>query len=157
LVEMAHEAETQAVYITLERGAIVADRAVGAGRVASVVTGHRLQHDRAILGGPGKGPRMVKRKGERQDAHAADQPVGRLNTGEAAKRGRAADRSSGVAAGAAEHEPGRDRGAGAAGGTAGEAAQIPRIARRRPGQIERGSAEGELVGRELAEDDRAGI
>src|SRR4029077_12745609 len=52
---------------------------------------------------------------------------------------------------------GRERGAGAAGGTAGEAAQVPRVARRRPGQIERGPAEGELVRRELADDDSAGL
>src|SRR5467141_932119 len=54
LVEMTHEAEAQAVRITLERGAIVGDRVVGAGRVGRVVTGHRLQRDRAILGGPGE-------------------------------------------------------------------------------------------------------
>ena len=88
---MTHEAEAEAVRVTLERGAIVGDRVVGARRVGWVVTSHRLQHDRAILGGPGERPGMVEREGERQDAYAADQPIGRLDAGEAAIGGRAAD------------------------------------------------------------------
>jgi hypothetical protein len=44
---------------------------------------------------------MVEREGERQDAHAADQPIGRLDAGETAIGSRAADR----AAGAAEEPP----------------------------------------------------
>ena len=34
---------------------------------------------------------------------------------------------------------------------------VPRVARRRPGQVEGGAAGGEFVGGELAEDDRAGV
>src|SRR6185437_10161451 len=43
----------------------------------------------------------------------------------------------------------------AGGGPGGEMVWVPRVARRRPGQVEGGTAEGELVGGELAEHHRA--
>src|SRR5262249_11041551 len=116
-----------------------------------------LQYDRAIFGGPRHRAGMIEREGERQDAHAADEPVARLDAGETAKRRGAADRAAGVAAGAAEHEAGRDRRAGAARRAAGEARGVPRVAGGRPGQIEAGAAQREFMRRELPHDDRAGV
>src|SRR5439155_23124458 len=102
-------------------------------------------------------PGMIEREGGRQDAHAADQSVGRLDAGETAKSRRAADRAAGVAAGAAEHEARRNRSAGAARRAAGEARRVPGVARRRPGQVEARATKREFMGRKLAHDDRAGV
>ena len=157
LVEVTDQPDAQSFDVARERGAVVGHRAVGARRVGGVVPGHRLQHDRAILRGPRHRAGMVEREGERQDAGAADPAIARLQPGETAKRGGAADRAAGVAAGAAEHEARGDRRPGAAARPAGEAARVPRVARRRPGQIERRAAEREFMGGELADHDRAGI
>ncbi len=73
------------------------------------------------------------------------------------KRGRAADRAAGVGAGAAQHQPRRHRRAGAGGRSGGEMVGVPRIARRRPGQIEGRAADGEFMRRQLAQQHRAGL
>ena len=88
---------------------VIRDRPVGAGGVARIVAGERLQHQRAILGGPRHRADMVEAEGGRRDAGAADETVGRLEPGDAAKGRRAADRAAGVGADAAEDQPGRDR------------------------------------------------
>ena len=68
-----------------------------------------------------------------------------------------ADRAAGVGAQRAGHKPGGDRRAGAARRAAGEMLAVPRIARRRPRQVERRAAMREFVGRQLADQDRAGL
>ena len=67
-----------------------------------------------------------------------------------------ADRAAGVGADAAQDQPRRHAGAGAAAGAGGEMRGVPRIARRRPGQIEGRPAIGELMRRRLAHQHRAG-
>ena len=58
---------------------------------------------------------------------------------------------------AAGAKPARQRRARAARRAAGMQIAVPGIARRRPGQVERRPAGRELVQRELAEQDRAGV
>ena len=58
---------------------------------------------------------------------------------------------------AAGTKPGRDRRPRAARRAAGEVLAVPRVARRRPRQVERWPAMREFMGRELAGQDRAGV
>ncbi len=99
---------------------------------------------------------MIEGEGVREHAMPTDQAVGRLQPDQAAKRSRIADRAAGVAAERAEHEAGGDRGARTAARAAGDMRRVPRVARRRPGQIEGRAAMGEFVGRELAHQHAAG-
>ena len=91
------------------------------------------------------------------DAEAADQAVGRLQPGQAAQRGRVADRAAGIGAERAHHQPRRDAGTRAAGRSTGEMLAVPRIACRRPGQVEGRTTVGELMRRQLAEQDGTGL
>ena len=61
LVEMMDDADPEPLDAAAQRGAVVGDGPVGARRVARVVAGKRLQHDRAILGRPRHRPDMVER------------------------------------------------------------------------------------------------
>jgi len=85
----------------------------------------------------------------------ADPAVGRLDPGDAAHRRRPADRAAGVGADRPRREAGRHRRAGAARRPARQVIGVPRVARRRPGQVEARAAERELPGRKLAEQDAA--
>ena len=118
LVEMVDHADAQALDAATELRGVVRDRSRRAGRIARIVAGERLQHQRAVLGGPCHRPDMVQREGRRCDAGAADQPIGRLDAGDAAQRRRAADRAAGVGTDAAQDQPGGDAGTGAAAGSA---------------------------------------
>ena len=77
-------------------GGEVGHRHVGAGGILRIVPGHRAQQDRAILHRAGERPGLVERGGERHDAPARAPPIGRLDAGDAAERGRLADRAAGV-------------------------------------------------------------
>ena len=122
-----------------------------------VVTRQRLQQHRAILGGPGHRADMIPAEGGRRDAGAADETVGRLDAGDAAQRSRPADRAAGVGSNTAENQACGDRRTGAAAAAGGEMIRVPGVSRRRPRQIERGSAIGEFMRREFADQDRAGL
>ena len=157
LMEVADHADTQAFGALVQIGREVRHRAIGAGRIERIVARHRLQQQGAILHRPGHRAGMVQRLRQRQHAAAAGQSVGRLDPGEPHKRRRAADRAAGIRAGAAQHQPGRDRRAGAGGRSGGEMGRVPRIARRRPGQIERGATDRELMRGELAHQNGSGV
>ena len=157
LVEVADEADAQALHPGVETGAEVRHRHISGAGVAWIVAGDRLQHDGAVLDIPGQRAAIVHRPGQRQDAALADAAIGRLDAGDAAEGGRQADRAAGVAAHRDRREGGRDRGAGAARRTAGKAVELPGVARRRPGQVVGRAAGGELVRRQLAEQYGAGL
>src|SRR5438067_194803 len=133
---MMDDADLHALDAAAEPRRIVGDRPVGARRIARVVAGEDLQHQRAILGGPRHRADVVEAECRRGDPGAADETVGRLDAGDAAQRGGPADRAAGVGADAAENETGRDAGAGAAAAAGGEVVGIPWVARRRLWQIE---------------------
>ena len=82
--------------------------------------------------------------------------VGRLHAGNAAHRGRIADRAAGVGAERRREEAGGETGTAAARRAAAKMIAVPRVARRRPRQVEGWAADGEFVGRELAEQHPAG-
>ena len=79
--------------------------------------GDRLQEDGVVAHGAGHGPDVVERPGERQDAHAADQPIGRFQADDAAVGGGQPDRAAGVRAERPKVQPGRDRRRRTAAGT----------------------------------------
>jgi hypothetical protein len=69
------------------------------GRIALVEAGHGVQQQRAVFGGLGHRAALVQRRGKRDHAEARHAAVGRLDAGDAAERGRLADRAAGVGAG----------------------------------------------------------
>ena len=157
LVEVVDHADAHALDAGAEQRGVVGIGSRRAGGIARIVAGERLQHQRAVLRGPRHRTDMIERERRGCDAGAADQPIGRLDAGDAAQRRGTADRAAGIGADAAEDQPCRDARAGAAAGTGGEVRGVPRIARRRPGQIERRPAIGELMRRGLAHQHRAGL
>ena len=156
-VKMTQDADPQSPDIAGQRGAVIGDRAIGARRVLGVVPGQRLQHDRAILDRPGHRAGMVKSEGIGINAGPADEAVGRLQSDDAAQRRRTADRPAGVGPHRAGHKSRGDRRAGTARRAAGEMLAVPRVARWRPGEVERRAAMRELVGCQLADEDPAGL
>ena len=154
---MPDDADAQSPDIAGQRRPVIRDRAVGACRVLRIVAGNRLQQDRAILDRPRHRPGMIEGEGIGVDAGAADQTVSRFQADDAAQRRRAADRAAGIGAERAGDKAGGNRGPGAARRAAGEVVAVPRIARRRPGQIEGRPAMREFMGRELAQQHRAGL
>ena len=157
LEEMARHADAQALHALAETGGEIGCRTIGAGGIVRVVPGHRLQQQRAVLDSPGERAGVVQRVGQRQYAGARAQAVSGLDTGQTAQRRGTADRAAGVRPGAAQHHAGGDRGAGAGGRSGSEIFRVPRVARRRPGQVEGRAAHGELVRRQLAQHDRSGL
>ena len=116
-----------------------------------------MQQDRVVLDAARHRADVVERIGQREHAGEAERAVGRLQPDDAAAGRRIAHRAAGVGAECRRHKSRGKRGAGAARRAAGMQVAVPRIARRRPGQVERWSAGGELVQRELAKQDRAGL
>jgi hypothetical protein len=135
-VQMAHDSDAQTFDVAGQRRAIIRHRAICAGRVVRVVPGDRLQHDRAVLDGPGHRAGVVEAERIRVDAIAAHQTVGRLQPDNAAERSGATDRTTGIGAERRRDKPRRHRRTRAARGAAGEVLAVPRVAGRRPGQVE---------------------
>src|SRR5271156_4968277 len=100
---------------------------------------------------------MVEAERIRIDPVAADEPISRLQPDDPAQCGRATDRAAGIGAERAGNKAGGDRRPRTARRAAGEVLAVPWVARRWPGQIERGTAMRELMGRELAGQDGAGV
>ena len=122
-----------------------------------VEAGDRLQQQRGIAGRAAHRADVVEGPGERNHAAGAHQPVGRLQPGDAAVRGRLADRAAGVRAERAVTEPRRDGCGRAAGGAARDAVERPGIVHGAEVPGRRAHAVGALVHVELAEQDGAGL
>ena len=120
------------------------------------MAGDDVEHQRVVGDGAGQRPDMVEREGERKDAAARHQAVGRLEPDDAAGARRIAHAAAGVAAQRHREQAGGNARTRARRRAAGMMIGVPRVARRRPGQIEARAADGEFVRRELAHDDGAG-
>ena len=79
-------------------GGVVGHRRVERGRVARVVAGDDVHHQRGVGDGARQRADLVERGGEGDQAVAADPAVGRLEADDAAQRGRLADRAARVGA-----------------------------------------------------------
>jgi hypothetical protein len=115
--------------------------------------GDRVEDQRAVLCGPRQGSGLGQCERHRHDAVARHQAARRLEARDAAERRRLADRAAGIRADAAGGKTCGDRRRSTAARAAGNARRVPRIARRRPRQVEGRPAIAELVKRMLAEDD----
>ena len=101
------DADAQAAHVAGKPAGPVRHRKVGRGAVHRVVAGHGLQQQRAVLDRARHRPRLVQRAREGDDAPARAAAIGRLDPGDAAERGRLADRAASVGAGGAQAQPGR--------------------------------------------------
>ena len=156
LVEMAHEADAQIAHAAIEVGGIVAVHRGRAAGIEGVVAGDRLQHQRIVGDGARHRADMVQGEGQRKDAAARHQSIGRLQPDDAAAARGIAHAAAGVGAQRHREQAGRHARARARRRAAGMMVGVPGIARRRPRQVEARPADGELVRRELAHDDGAG-
>ena len=128
-----------------DRLGIARHRRVDRRRIERVVAGHHFQQQRRIFGRARQRADLVEAAGERHQTVAADAAVGRLQPGDAAQAGRLANRAAGVGADRQRRHRRRDAGRGAAAGAAGNARQVPGIARLLEGRVLGRAAHGELV------------
>ena len=99
------------------------------GRVAVRRAAHHVEEQLRVLDGRRERPlgRVVHPRGDRP---ASDQPVGRLEAGQAAERRRRSDRAAAVASGGDRRQAGGEGRGRAAGGAARRPVEAPRVARR---------------------------
>ena len=133
----------------------------GAASVAasrSIVARHRGSQQRGVLDGVRQRPERIERERQRHDAREADEPVRRLEPGEAAKRRGNANRASCVGADRGGRESARHRNRRAAARAAGDAmrARVPRIPRRAHRLVAAPAAERKFDHVRLAERNHAG-
>ena len=127
-------------------------------RIVRVGAGHRRGEQRDVLDRVRERPDRVERRRQRHGAVQADEPVRRLEAGEAAQRRGNAHRAAGVRADRRGREAGRDRDRRAARRAARDAMrrQVPRIPRRAHRLVAAPAAERELDHVRLAERNHAG-
>ncbi len=156
-IEMLDHADAQPFQPALQVGQAIGGRPRRAGRIVRVMAGDGVKQDGVVLDIAGHRPNVVERMGQREHAGEADRAVGRLQADDAAAGGRVAHRAAGVGAERRRYKSSGQRRARAARRAAGVQVAVPGIARRRPGQVERRPAGRELVQRELAEQNSAGL
>ena len=154
---VARHADAHAGQRRFDRGRVVLDRQVGAGRVVRVVAGDCVEDEGAVVRRARHRPGVVQRPAQRHNASQRDAAVGRLDATDAAQRRGDADRAARVAAQRAVAIAGRKRRARAAAAAAGDARRVPGVARRRVVALDVGAAHGPLVQRQLAQHDDAGV
>ena len=152
---LAGDADAQAFEATIEALAVVGHGFGRGGRVARIVPGDRLQQRGRVARIAGEGPDLLQRGSEGDDAVAADAAVGGLEPDDAGERGRLPDRAARVRAEGDRHASRRHGGRRPAGGTAGHAREIPRVARRAVARVLRRGSHRELVEVRLADEDGA--
>ena len=153
--EPAGQSHAQAGDAGVQTGPRIVERVLDGVRVVAVVPGHHREH----LGDVGDRPRhradRVERGADRERAPGRHQPVGGPQRAHAVERRRDADGAAGVGPERAEAQVGAERGARAAAGAARDAVGVPRVAAGAEVRVVGRRAVGELVQRDLAEDDGA--
>ena len=154
-MQVGTEREAQTADAGVEARGEVGDRNVGGGRIVTVIARHRAQQQSGVARRARHRPGVIEAERVRVDPAETDATVGRLEPDYPAVRGRAPDRSAGVAAGRTRTEECGDGGARSAARSTGHAVERPRIARRSVPRIVRRRAGGELVRVALADEDGA--
>ena len=154
---VAQDADPEPAQILAWRLAVPHDRPLEASFILRVVAGEGLQHERAIVDGPRERPAVIERVGVGDHARPAHQPERGHEADDAAEGRRASNGPAGVRAEGHRHHAGRDGGARSARRAAREAGEVPRVPRRRPGQIERGPRVRHLVRGQFSQQDGAGV
>ena len=122
---------------------VIGHRRIDAGGILfGIVARHRAQHDRRVAHGARHRPRLIQRRGERDDAPARTAAIGRLHADDAADRRRLADGAARIGAGAGERRARRHRRRRTARRTAGHQALV---APARAPRIEHGAVMAGLV------------
>src|SRR5207253_1874898 len=94
---LARNTEAQTLHISGKRFGVVRNRFAGSAAVLRVRTGDDLQETRGVGDGSGHWPYVIESPTEGGHAEAADSPVGRLQTHDAATFGGIADGAAGIA------------------------------------------------------------
>ena len=121
------------------------------------MAGNDLQQQGGVADVVGEGADLVEGTGKGHQAVARYPAVGRLQADDAAQAGRLANGAAGVGAQRQRRLAGRHGRCRAAAGTAGDALEIPRIARHLKGTVLGGRAHRELVHVGLAEQHGVGL
>ncbi len=124
-------------------------------RIAPVVPGNRIHHQRRVARAPRQRPHVVQAVSQRKGAVPAHPPVGRLQPHRTAERGRYPDGAAGIAPHRREDHPRRHRRPGTAARTARNVLRISRVAHRPEVRIGRRDPIGQLVHVQLAHHHRA--
>ncbi len=150
-----HDADAQPSQALAQVGAVVGAGPSGGGQILRVVTGHRGEHQCAVLDRARHRPGGVHAPGQRDDPVVADAAVGRPDSNDTVDRRRQADRAAGVGAHRTVTAARRDCDTGAAARTRREMRGVPGVAHGAVMRIGRGAAPCELVHVGLADEDRA--
>ena len=145
-----------AVDAVLDLRLVVGHRHLSRRRIARVVAGDDPQQARGVPGASRHRSERVRGPGPRHHAVARHAPIGRLEAGHAAQRGRHAHRAAGVGPERPEDHARRDCAARSARRTAGGPLGVPRIAAVSVVLVVAGAAGRELDHVEGAEIERAG-
>ena len=112
--QIGDPADAEPFDATVEHLAQARERFGDRRRVKGIVAGDDLERQRRVVDGRAERPDLVEAAGERDEAVAAHGTVCRLDSDDAAQRGRLADRATRVAAEAERREPRRHGGRAAA-------------------------------------------
>ena len=151
-----HHANAQSLDAALQTLGVVGGYRSGSARVFGIVAGDRIEHDRAILHRARHRTGSVHAPGERNDSVIAHTPVGRSYADHSVDGRRQANRTAGVRADRAVTRPRRDGDARPTARSGGESFRIPGIAHGAVVRIVRGSAPGEFVHVQFAEENGTG-
>ena len=124
-------------------------------RIVGIMALHGVVGERQIAGAARERADVIEARHERKRARAREPAVGRLEAEDAAQRRRHPDRPVRVRAQRQRHQPAADRGARAAGGAAGHAARVVRIARGTVVHVLAGEVVGVFAHVERADQHRA--
>ena len=119
------------------RGLVIRDRHVDAGRVLGIVAGHRAKHDRAVTHRARNRPRLIEGRCEGDHAPSRTAAIGGLDPNCSGEGGRLADRTAGVGRRGAEAQMRRHCRSGTARGPTGHEQPLLVSARSgfRPGAV----------------------
>src|SRR5437867_13337333 len=136
----------------VQGGGIIGYRKIGTARIVRVITGNRLEHNRAVFSSPSHGPAVIEGERIRDHTFSADPSIGWHKPGDTAERSRVANRSTGVCPQCSHNQSGCHRGRRPRARTAGESMlRVPRVPYRRPSLVGRGTAMSKLQTTELAQ------
>jgi hypothetical protein len=104
--ELAQNAEFEAFERGVQRGRIIGDRRVDAGRVLGIESRHDLEHDCRILRGSGKHSGLIQARGESDHPVARNPSVRGFDARHTREGGGLADRSARIGPRRKRRQPG---------------------------------------------------
>src|SRR5262245_31882273 len=149
--------DPESLYILPQRRTVIRDVTLDTASIAGIKSSNGLHNNGAIFDGAGEWPAMIEGVRVGDDTRTA-YPAGRRHqANHTAQRSRTADRAASIGAKCHWHQSCGHGRTGATRGAASKMRQMPRIARRRPWQIEGRPAVRKFVRGQLAHEDRTGL